>query len=154
VVRGFPCIIEPEATESPVAVRTPGGGAMLERMEGLPENVLGFEARGEVTGADYESVLIPAVDELLARRKSIRFLYHLGNEFAGFDAKAMWDDARVGLRHLAAWERVAVVTDVAWIRTAMKMFAFVMPGQVRIFSNGEMAEARRWLGEPGGADPI
>lgn len=121
---------------------------MLERIRGLPENVLGLEARGEVTGADYESVLIPAVDEMLARRKSIRFLYHLGNEFTGFDAKAMWDDAKVGLRHLAAWERVAVVTDVAWIRTAVKMFAFVMPGQVRIFSNSELAGARQWLSEP------
>lgn len=121
---------------------------MLERIRGLPENVLGLEARGEVTGADYESVLIPAVDEMLARRRSIRFLYHLGNEFTGFDAKAMWDDAKVGLRHLAAWERVAVVTDVAWIRTAVKMFAFVMPGQVRIFSNSELAGARQWLSEP------
>ena len=91
---------------------------MLERIQGLPENVLGFEAKGEVTGSDYESLLIPAVEELLARQKSIRFLYHLGEEFTGFDAKAMWDDARVGLQHLTAWERVAVVSDVGWLRAA------------------------------------
>ena len=46
---------------------------MLERIQGLPDNVLGFEAKGEVTGVDYESVLIPAVEEMLARQKSIRF---------------------------------------------------------------------------------
>jgi hypothetical protein len=120
---------------------------MLERMKGLPDDVLGFEAKGEVTGADYESVLIPAVDEILARRQRIRFLYHLGNEFEGFDAKAMWDDAKVGLQHLTAWERVAVVTDVGWIRTAMKTFGFVMPGLVRVFSNGELAAARQWVSE-------
>jgi hypothetical protein len=120
---------------------------VLERMKGLPENVLGFEAKGEVTGADYESVLIPAVEETLARRKSIRFLYHLGSEFTGFHAKAMWDDAKVGLGHLAAWERVAVVTDVGWIRTAMSAFGFVMPGHVRVFTNGEMPKARQWLSE-------
>jgi hypothetical protein len=120
---------------------------MLERIQGLPENVLGFEAKGKVTGTDYESVLIPAVDEMLAQRKSIRFLYHLGNQFDGFDAKAMWDDAKVGLQHLAAWERVAVVTDVEWIRMAMKAFRFVMPGKVRVFGNGELAEARKWLSD-------
>jgi hypothetical protein len=120
---------------------------MLERMKGLPENVLGFEAKGEVTGVDYESVLIPAVNEMLARQKSLRFLYHLGNEFTGFHAKAMWDDAKVGLQHFTAWERVAVVTDVGWIRTGMKAFGFVMPGQVRVFSNSELSEARQWLGE-------
>ena len=120
---------------------------MLVRMKGLPENVLGFEAKGEVTGADYETVLIPAVDEMLARRKKIRFLYHLGNEFAGIDAKAMWDDAKVGLQHLTGWERVAVVTDVGWIRTAVKTFGFVMPGLVRIFSNSELAAARLLVSE-------
>ena len=118
---------------------------MLERLKGLPENVLGFEAKGEVTGADYESVLIPAVEEILARRKRIRFLYHLGSEFTGFEAKAMWDDAKVGLQHLSAWERVAVVTDAGWIRTAMKAFGFVIPGSVKVFSNSEIAEARRWV---------
>ena len=120
---------------------------MLERMLGLPDNVLGFEAKGEVTGADYESVLIPAVEEMFARRTSVRFLYHIGNEFTGFDAKAMWDDAKVGLQHLTAWERVAVITDVGWIRTAVKAFGFVMPGNVRVFSNSELTEARQWLSE-------
>jgi hypothetical protein len=120
---------------------------MLERMKGLPENVLGFEAKGEVTGADYESVLIPAVAELLGRQKRIRFLYHLGTDFSGFHAKAMWDDAKVGLQHITAWERVAVVTDVGWIRAAMKAFGFVMPGQVKVFGNGELEEARQWVSE-------
>ena len=120
---------------------------MLERLKGLPENVLGFEAKGEVIGADYETVFIPAVAEMLARRRSIRFLYHLGVDFAGFDAKAMWDDAKVGLQHLTAWDRVAVVTDVGWIRTAVRAFAFVIPGHVRVFNNGELTGARRWLSE-------
>lgn len=114
---------------------------------GLPEDVLGFEAKGEVTGADYELVLIPAVDDMLKRRKSIRFLYHLGSEFTGFAAKAMWDDAKVGLQHLTAWERVAVVTDVGWVRTAVAAFGFIMPGHVMVFSNSELAKATRWLSE-------
>lgn len=120
---------------------------MLIRVQGLPDNVLGFEAKGEVTGADYESVLIPAVDEMIARRQRIRFLYILGNDFTGFDAKAIWDDAKVGMQHFSAWERVAVVTDVGWIRTAMRAFGFVMPGQVRVFSNNGLSEAMQWLSE-------
>ena len=120
---------------------------MLEKMQGLPENVLGFEAKGEVTGSDYESVLIPAVEEMLAHRQSIRFLYYLGKEFRGFDAKALWDDAKVGLQHFSSWERIAVVTDEGWIRTAVKAFGFVMPGRVRVFGNGELTDACQWLGE-------
>ncbi len=120
---------------------------MLERMQGLPDNVLGVEAKGKVTGTDYESLLIPAVEEILERHGRMRFLYLLGNEFEGFDAKAVWDDAKVGLRHIRSWERVAVVTDVEWIRTMVKAFGFVMPGDIRVFGNRELAEARQWLCE-------
>ena len=120
---------------------------MLERIQGLPESVIGFEAKGDVTGDDYESVLIPAVEEMLTRRKSIRFLYHLGDAFTGFDAKAIWDDAKVGLKYFTAWERFAVVSDIEWIRNAINAFRFVMPGHIRIFRNCEMSEARHWLSE-------
>jgi len=36
---------------------------------------------------------------------------------------------------------------VGWIRTAMKTFGFVMPGQVRVFGNSELAAARQWVSE-------
>ncbi len=120
---------------------------MIERIQDLPENILGFMAKGEVTGDDYESVMIPAVEEMLTRQKKLRLLYCLGEDFSGFEMKAMWDDARIGMRHFTAWERVAVVTEVEWIRTAMKVFGFVMPGQVCVFSNNELAKARQWLSE-------
>jgi SpoIIAA-like len=118
---------------------------MIERIPDLPGNVLGFSAKGAVTGKDYESTIIPAVEEMIGRLSKVRLLYHLGPEFSGFDAAALWDDAKVGLGHVRAWERVAVVTDVDWIRMATKAFAFAMPGEVRVFRNAEMATAREWL---------
>jgi hypothetical protein len=120
---------------------------MLERIQDLPENVLGFEAKGEVTGDDYESVLIPAVEELLKRQKNIRFLYNFGDAFTTFDDMALWEEAKVGLRHFYAWERVAVVSDIGWIARAIKLFSICMHGQARIFPSSEFAEAKRWLSE-------
>ncbi len=38
---------------------------MLERIES-PENVLAFRARGHIDKIDYEDVLEPAVEEMLA----------------------------------------------------------------------------------------
>lgn len=104
-------------------------------------------AKGEVTGTDYETVLIPAVEEALATHPKIRLLYHLGEDFTGFDAKAMWDDAKVGLRHFTAWERVAVVSDITWLRGMVTAFSFVMPGQVQIFHNSEIEAAIKWVRE-------
>jgi hypothetical protein len=59
----------------------------------------------------------------------------------------MWDDARLGLRHLSGWEKIALVTDVEWLRTAVRVFAFAIPAEVRVFANSELAEATRWVTE-------
>jgi SpoIIAA-like len=120
---------------------------MIERIPGLPENVLGFDATGKVTADDYETVIIPAVEALFARERKARFLYHIGKGCTGFEAGAMWDDAKIGLRHLASWERMAVVTDTEWIRAAVKAFGILMPGHVRVFHDGQLDEAKRWVAE-------
>lgn len=118
---------------------------MIEMLTGLPENVFGFSAHGTVTAEDYERHIVPAVDEALQNSGKLRLLYHLGEDFDGFEAGALWEDAKVGLSHLADWERIAVVTDIDWLRTATKAFGFAMPGDVRIFSNSEIGAAREWL---------
>jgi len=119
---------------------------MVENIPGLAENVLGFSAKGKVTAQDYESVIIPAVEAQFARQKKVRFLYHLGQEFTGFEAAAMWDDAKLGLKHLSGWEKMAVVSDLAWVRVAIETFGLALPGRVRVFHNSELAEAKRWIG--------
>jgi hypothetical protein len=122
---------------------------MIEIVEGTPEGVLEIRAVGEVTGEDYERVLVPAV-ERQKRRGRIRLLYRLGPEFEGYTAAAMWDDAKLGMQNLAAFERVAVVSDVAWVAGAVRAFAFAIPCPVRVFANHELAEARAWIAEPAG----
>lgn len=119
---------------------------MVERIPGLPDHVLGFSAKGTVTADDYESILIPAVEGVLAHEKKVRFLYHLGEDFEGFEAAALWDDAKLGLAHLSEWEKLAVVSDVEWIRVALKVFGIAIPAHVRVFHNAELDEAVRWVG--------
>lgn len=120
---------------------------MLEKISNLPDNALGFTATGTVTARDYESVIMPAVEALFSRHKKVRFLYHLGKDFTGFEVAAMWDDAKLGLKHFAGWERIAVVSDVEWIRVAIRVFGLAMPGQVRVFREHELADATRWISE-------
>ena len=120
---------------------------MIEKIPDLPANVLGFAAKGTVTAKDYESVIIPEVEAMFSRQDKVRFLYHLGEDFSGIDAAAAWDDTKLGLKHLTGWERVALVSDVGWIRSAVRIFGLVIPGPVRVFHNGELAEAKRWIQE-------
>ncbi len=124
---------------------TDNEGRMIELLQGFPDNVVACAAKGQVTKKDYEQALIPDVERALERNAKIRCYYELSPEFAGFDAGAAWEDAKLGIEHLTRWERVAVVTDVEWIRLATSAFRFLMPGQVRVFSAADSAEAKRWI---------
>jgi SpoIIAA-like len=118
---------------------------MIEMLGGFPEGVVAAVAKGHVRKEDYDRVLIPAVEAAFGRRDKVRCYYELGREFSGMDAGAVWEDFRVGFGHLTGWERVSVVTDVDWIRLAINVFGFLVPGETRIFPTSETGEARRWI---------
>lgn len=118
---------------------------MIELLPHLPDNVVGISASGQVNAADYETVLVPAVEAALAKHSKVRLLYELSAGFTGFTSGAMWDDMKLGLAHFKAWERVAVVTDLSWVANATNMFKFVMPCPVRVFSIKDQAQAEAWI---------
>lgn len=117
---------------------------MIEQLSNFPDGVLAFVCKGRVTKADYDSVLVPAVVKALEERKRIRLYYETAADFSGFDAGAMWEDFKVGMEHLTRWERVAVVTDVEWIKQTMRFFSFLMPS-AKSFPTSEAAQARAWI---------
>ena len=120
---------------------------MIEVLSDLPDNVLGFEAKGEVTGSDYEEVLVPAVEEQLSQSDKIRFLYVLGNEFTGYSAGAMWDDTKAGMKHLFSFERIALVTDHDIYSRVTNGFGFLIPAQVKVFETAELDAAKAWVSQ-------
>ena len=120
---------------------------MIEEMTDLPEGMLGFRISGDVTGGDYDSVLTPAIDRAIEKFDRIKLLAQVGPDFKGYSLDAVWDDTRLGLRHWNGFDRVAVVTDVGWIRMGIKAMAFMMPCPVQLFAIDELDDAKRWLSE-------
>jgi hypothetical protein len=118
---------------------------MLKIMNDLPVSVLGVSAEGKITGTDYETVLIPAIEEKLKTTKKIRILYHLGSDFTGFDLNAMLDDAKMEMKHLSAWDRIAFVSDHEMINTFAKFFGHLLSCELRIFKNAELEDAKKWI---------
>jgi len=118
---------------------------MLQPIEGLPSSVVAFEASGEVEASDYQDVLDPAVDAALEAHDKVRFLYVLGDEFEGYTAHAMWEDTKVGVGHWARWEKIALVTDDHTYHNAVKAFGWLFPGDLKLFSLAELADAKDWI---------
>lgn len=121
---------------------------MIELIPNLPAGILGFRMRGLVTADDYESVMVPDIEAAFALNQKLRLVVHIGDDFTGFAPGAMWDDVKLGFRHISGWERTALVTDVGWLRVMASMFGFAMPSHFRLFANHELDEAMRWVAQP------
>lgn len=118
---------------------------MIELISDIADNVVALKGTGKLTGDDYEQVIIPAIEEKLKTYDKIRMLVQLTPTFSGLDAKAMWDDAKVGLKHLSHFEKIALVVDTEWIAQSFKIFGVMTPGEVKIFSNEQFDEAKTWI---------
>ncbi len=118
---------------------------MLATIPGLPDDVVGIEATGEVGRDDYEQVLLPAVDAAHAQHEKVSLLYVLGPEFTGYSAGAFWGDAKFGLEHWTGWDRIAIVSDAEWLDRSVKAFAWMIPAGVRVFAVAERDAATAWV---------
>lgn len=118
---------------------------MIELIEGLPDGVVGFEAKGHVTGEDYEQVLVPEIERALEGGKKLSVLYVLGDEFEGYTGAAMWDDTKVGMHHPFSWKRIALVTDHDGYRHMLKGFGFLTSATVKTFAGSELEQAKSWV---------
>ena len=122
---------------------------MMGIIGNMPSNVVAVSVQDQVTGDDYDKVLTPLVVEKLKDNDKIRMLYHMGPEFTGFTAAALWDDAKLGVSHIRAFEKVAVVSDVPWVGNAAKIFGVFVPCPVKLYANEAMDEAKAWVSEAG-----
>ncbi|AYK13992.1 MAG: STAS/SEC14 domain-containing protein [Methanosarcina thermophila] len=120
---------------------------MIEIIEGLPDNVVAVRVSGEVTGDDYSKVLIPAIEDKIQKYGKIRMLYQMDKELEWFTISAMLEDAKVGIRNLTAFEKIAVVSDVDWMNSAVGLFKFIIPFPVRTYKNEKLSEAKAWISE-------
>ena len=107
---------------------------MIQVIDGLPSNVVGFKAVGDIDAGDYKDTLDPAIDEALQVHDKIRLLYVLGDEFDDYSGGAMWEDTKLGLRRWSSWEKIAVVTDEDGISRGIKAFGWMVPGEVKVFA--------------------
>jgi hypothetical protein len=123
---------------------------MIRPIADMPAGTIGFELAGQLDAADYRDVLVPALSAAV-EAGSVRALFVIGPEYEGFDLGALKEDVKgivpLALEHREAWQRLAAVTDVAWVAKAVELFRWLMPGEVMVFPTSELGEAKLWLAE-------
>lgn len=120
---------------------------MIERIEDMPSGAIGLRAGGRLSKEEYVQVLEPALREAVDSGE-LRLLFLL-TDFEGLERSAYAEDMKTGLRAWirdhSTWKRFALVTDSEWVAKAMHMFAWMTPGEVRIYEPNELDEAKAWV---------
>ncbi len=124
---------------------------MFTILNDFPDDVLAVSVTGKVTAKDYDAVLVPAVEAKLRAHQPLKVFFYLGPDYEGFQAGAMVEDLRLGIRHLKEWGRIAVVTDAAGIREMVNLFRMFLKRPLKVFFNADYDKAKAWicLDEPG-----
>jgi hypothetical protein len=115
---------------------------MIKELSDLPEGVIGFEATGMLKAEDYHDVVVPALERAFASGE-VRFVIVMP-EFGGMTGGALWEDLKMGVEHFRAWKRIALVTDIDWMRYMTTLFGWMTPGEVKVFPLAQREEAIAW----------
>jgi len=114
---------------------------MIEIVEGLPDNVLGVVVKGRVTKKDCSDVFLPALEKALQWHHKLHLYYEIRSRYPG----AAWEEINLGIGLSPVWERVAVVTDVAWIRHTVQALRLLIPSDIRVFATSQIPEGLAWV---------
>ena len=115
---------------------------MIKQLNGLPAGVVGFEVADTINAEDYRDVILPALERAAAGGE-VRFVIVIP-EFHGMSGGALWQDLKVGVEHFRAWKRIALVTDIDWMKHMTTLFGWMTPGEVRTFPLAQRDEAFAW----------
>ena len=117
---------------------------MIALIENLPNGVIGFRADGHITASDYTDVLKPAVDAVIKRGDEVRIVIEFAS-WSGMSGGALWEDLKLGIERFTKWKRIALVTDIDWMRQATNVFGWMTPGDVKTFSLADRDDAVAWV---------
>ncbi len=105
--------------------------------------VLALKAVGKLTHGDYE-VITPMIDFALGYVKApkVKVLFDM-TELEGWEARAAWDDFRLGLKHGNQFDKIAIYGNKGWQGIAAKIGSWFISGEVKYFEKED--EALTWL---------
>ena len=114
---------------------------MIEILPESSNDLLVTKATGKLTTEDYEKVWIPALDEILKNNKKIRAVCWFSPEFKGWEAGAIWDDAKFGIKHRNDIAKMAILGGPEWVVWATKLSAHFLKGTIKTFESKDFQAA-------------
>ena len=104
---------------------------------------LSLKAVGKLTHKDYE-VITPMLNAALSDVKDPKVNALIdGTEMDGWEARALWDDLKLGLKHGNQFVKIAIYGNKGWQKIASKIGTWFIAGEIKFFEDREAA--LNWL---------
>jgi hypothetical protein len=117
---------------------------MIELITPTPSNVIGFKASGEITSDDYKKVIFPQVKKQVSAVSELNYVFVIDTNLKNFSGGAWVQDVWLGLKEMAHWHRVAIVSDEERIRKFTDTAGTFVPGEYKGFPLSELNQAINW----------
>jgi SpoIIAA-like len=119
---------------------------MIELLADMPKGVTGVRVSGRL-GGDELRELKPTIEDML-KTDEIRIVEVIAPDYEGFGPGGLFEDLKLGLTtvwpHHAAFKRIAVVSDKAWVAHTLHAVSWLIPGEFEIFKLDELDKAKEW----------
>lgn len=117
----------------------------VEILEGFPQDVVALRIKGIITSQDYTKNLVPLINSKMKKHDKLKLLVFIPDEFQSYSAGAAWDDLKLGVSYWTRFEKIAIITDIGWLKLSARFFAPLIPGQLILFSNADQDVAQHWI---------
>jgi hypothetical protein len=106
---------------------------------------LSLKATGKLTHQDYETIT-PMIDSALGDVKGpkVKVLFDM-TELEGWEARAAWDDFKLGLKHGNQFGKIAIYGNKGWQEMAAKVGSWFISGEAKYFEDANAALG--WLND-------
>ena len=103
-----------------------------------------MRAIGKLTHEDYQTIT-PMIEDAIAASDDncVDVLADL-REFEGWEARAAWDDFKLGMKYRKSWSRIALVGNKKWEQWAAKVAGWFVGGEAKYFE--DIDAALQWIG--------
>jgi SpoIIAA-like len=119
---------------------------MIEILKDMPKGVVGLRVSGRLLGDDLREFK-PTMEEML-KTGEIRIVEVIASDYEGFGPGGLIEDLKLGfgslLQHHSAFKRIAVVSDKEWVAHTLHALAWMVPGELGLFTLDELEQAKDW----------
>lgn len=118
----------------------------MYRLEHEQGNFVRIIVSERLTNEDYER-LHPELDAEIERHGEVRLVWDM-RDFEGWTPGALWEDAKLDLRHNSDVSRLAMIGETRWQEWMARLTKPFDHAQVHYFDAADRETAYEWIREP------